>query len=291
VKVSLTTVALPHLSLEETVEFAARLGYAGIELRVRYIRPAEVGQPYTIQGNHKNDLNPANFVALAPRVKQLCDDHGLLIPALACRTTASELDDVRRLAEGAAICGCPLVRIGAPRRYDGSVPYREIYDEAVEAFGHALEVTRSFGVRGLLEIHGGTITVSASLAHRLVSNFPPESIGVIYDVQNMVREGFEGLRLGLDLLGPYLAHVHVGGHAPTPGQRDQIGTLGWSWQATDLSDGLLAVPPLLAELRRVGYDHFITVEDLRPELDPAVKFERAIEYLNRCLAVVEQPSP
>jgi sugar phosphate isomerase/epimerase len=121
VKVSLTTVALPHLSLEETVEFAARLGYAGIELRVRYIRPAEVGQPYTIQGNHKNDLNPANFVALAPRVKQLCDDHGLLIPALACRTTASELDDVRRLAEGAAICGCPLVRIGAPRRYDGSV--------------------------------------------------------------------------------------------------------------------------------------------------------------------------
>ena len=38
-----------------------------------------------------------------------------------------------RLAEGAALCGCPLVRIGASRRYDGTVPYRELYDEAVTA--------------------------------------------------------------------------------------------------------------------------------------------------------------
>jgi len=283
VKAALTTVALPHLSLEETVDFASRLGYDGIELRVRYLRPNESDQPYSIQGNHKNDLNPANFVGLAPRVKKLCDERGLAIPALAARTTATELDDIRRLSEGAAICGCPLLRIGAPRRYDGTVPYAEIYAEAVDAFGKALEITRSFGVRGLLEIHGGTVTVSASLAQRLVANFPPDSVGVIYDLQNMVREGFEGLRLGLDVLGPYLAHVHVGGHAPAPGARDASGTLGWNWQATDLPDGLLAIPPLLAELRRVGYRGFITVEDLRPNVDPAVKFGAAIEYLRRVM--------
>lgn len=280
-RLSLTTVALPHLSLEESVAFARRLGYDGIELRVRRIPAQAAGQPYSFWGNHKNDLNPDNFIALAPRIKQLCDDNGLAVPALASNATARELDDLKRLAEGAAICGCPLVRVGAPRRYDGAASYRELYPEAVEAFGQAIQAIKPFGVRALLEIHGGTIVVSASLAHRLVSNFAPDDIGVIYDVQNMVREGYEGARIAIDLLGPYLAHVHLGGHAPFPGERDTTDTLRWQWRATDLSDGLLPVPDLLAELRRVGYDRFLTVEDLRPDLDSEEKFGKAATYLHK----------
>lgn len=286
-RLSLTTVALPHLSLEETVAFARRLGYDGVELRVRRIPAAAVDQPYSFWGNHKSDVTPDNVVALAPRIKALCADQGLAIPALACNATARELDDLRRLAEGAAILGCPLVRVGAPRRYDGSVSYHDLYRETVDAFGQAIEVLRPFNVRALLEIHGGTITVSAGLAHRLVSNFAPEDVGVIYDVQNMVREGYEGARLGLDVLGRYLAHVHVGGHAPSPAERDATGTRRWQWHATDLADGLLSVPPLLAELHRVGYDGFITVEDLRPGLDAEEKFGQAATYLRH---VEEQAS-
>jgi sugar phosphate isomerase/epimerase len=278
---SLTTVALPHLSLEGTVAFARRLGYDGIELRVRRIPAAALGQPYSFWGNHRNDLNPDNFSALAPRIRELCADNGLAIPALASNATAADLDDLARLGEGAALCGCPLVRVGAPRRYDGSVSHHALHAEAVEAFGRAIETLRPFGVRALLEIHGGTITVSAGLAYRLVASFPPEAIGVIYDVQNMVMEGYEGARLGLDVLGPYLAHVHVGGHAPFPGERDTSGTLRWQWRATDLADGLLGVPELLTELRRVGYDRFITVEDLRPDVDAEQKFAAAIDYLRR----------
>ena len=172
-----------------------------------------------------------------------------------------------------------MVRVGAPRRYDGSVSYHEIYAEAVEAYGRALDIVRSFGVRGLLEIHGGTITVSAGLAYRLVANFPSERIGVIYDVQNMVREGYEGARLGLDVLGPYLAHVHVGGHAPHPGERDETGTLRWTWSQTELADGLLALPAILDELRRVDYRGFITIEDLRSDVDAETKFRTARSYL------------
>jgi hypothetical protein len=79
--------------------------------------------------------SPDTFVAQAPRIKELCADHGLSIPALASKATAVELDDIRRLAEGAALCACPLVRLAAPRSYDGSVPYRGLYAETVEAFG------------------------------------------------------------------------------------------------------------------------------------------------------------
>ena len=75
-KLSITTVALPRLTLEETVAFVARLGYDGLELRVRRVPSAAIGQPYSFWGNHRNDLNPDNFVALAPRIRQLCAEGG-----------------------------------------------------------------------------------------------------------------------------------------------------------------------------------------------------------------------
>jgi len=276
---SITTVALPHLSLEEMVQLASGLGYDGLELRVRRNPPQAAGQPYSFWGNHKLDLSPDNVVERAPAIRRLCADHGLSIPALASNATALDLDDLRRLADGAALLGCPLVRIGAPRRYDGSTSYQAIYRETLEAFARALTVVQSSGVRGLLEIHGGTITVSAGLALRLVERFSPSAVGVVYDVQNMVTEGYEGLRLGLDVLGPYLAHVHVGGHGPEPGARDADGTLRWSWRARDLSDGLIETPRLLGELRRVEYQGFITVEDFRPDLPAERKFGDALRYL------------
>ncbi|GIX08239.1 MAG: hypothetical protein KatS3mg115_2642 [Candidatus Poribacteria bacterium] len=39
--------------------------------------------------------------------------------------------------------------------------------------------------------------------------FRPEQVGVIHDAGNMVHEGFENYQMGCELLGPYLAHVHV----------------------------------------------------------------------------------
>ncbi len=279
VRYAITSVALPELTLDDTVALASRLGYDGIELRVRRVPEQAVGQPYSFWGNHRNDLTPDTFVEQARAIREACRNAGLSIPALACNASATDLEDLRRLAEGAAICGCPLVRIGAPRRYDGSVEYRVLYAEALEAFGRALDVVQSFGVRGLLEIHGGTITVSAGLALRLVEHFSPAAIGVIYDVQNMVKEGYEGMRLGLDVLGPYLAHVHIGGHGPEPGTRDANGTLDWTWRSRDVSDGLLSMPALLSELRRVGYRGFITVEDFRSDITVEEKFGGAIRYL------------
>ena len=275
---ALTTVALPHLSLEEIAAFASGLGYRGVELRVRRTPSAALDQPYSFWGRHRADITPGSFVALAPHIARVCADHGLHIPAIASNQTALDLDDTRRIAEGAAICGCPLVRIGAPRRYDGTTSYHDLYREAVDAFGPALEVTASHGVRGLLEIHGGTIAISAGLAYRLVSNFGPERIGVIYDVQNMVREGFEGFRLGLDVLGPYLAHVHVGGHRPLPVEGQASTAPRWTWERCPIAAGLIDTPALIAELRHVGYAGHISVEDFQ-EVDAERKFADAAAYL------------
>eukprot|EP01045_Picozoa_sp_COSAG04_P005930 COSAG04_NODE_283_length_18154_cov_432.957020_8_plen_234_part_00 len=182
-----------------------------------------------------SDVSPTNVLGKADEIKQLLADHGLSCCAFAASCEASELDEVRLLAEGAAAVGCPLVRLGC-RRYpaDGSLDYNEMFDEAVAHYAAALEVTRSFGVKIIVEMHGGTLHPSASLAHRIVSNFSSDNIGVIYDPQNMVMDGFETTPLAIQLLGDYLAHVHIGAHEPIRGELNADGVRQWTFRRTSM---------------------------------------------------------
>ena len=67
-KYSATTVMMPGCDLEETAALLSRLGYDGVEWRVRRIPDEQKGKPFGFWGNHKNDLSPDNIVDLAPRV-------------------------------------------------------------------------------------------------------------------------------------------------------------------------------------------------------------------------------
>ncbi len=187
---------------------------------------------------------------------------------------------MRKLAEGAAILGNVPVRVGAPRGYDRSRPYAQLYDEAVDAYGKALEVLKAAGQTAIIEIHGGTIMVSASLAHRIVSRFAPADIGVIYDANNMAKDGFETFRIGMELLGPYLKHCHAGGWRPVAGDRKPDGTLPWKYEGCDLSDSILDIPQFMADLQAVGYNGFVSIEDFRA-MDYERKLAPQLAYLKR----------
>ena len=113
-----------------------------------------------------------------------------------------------------------------------------------------------YGVRALVETHHKTITPSASLTHRLVSGFDPEHVGVLFDPGNMVFEGFEDYRMGLELLGPYLAHVHLKNARYAP-HKDGVWRPVWS----PLEAGVVDFRAFLAALRGVGYDGWLVLED------------------------------
>jgi sugar phosphate isomerase/epimerase len=273
-----TTVALPQFDMRETAELLSRLGFDGAEWRVRRIPEAEKGKPYSPWGNHRNDLSPDNLKARADELKAIGREYGLAIAGLAPGMQADQLDDIRLLAEGAVACGAPFFRVGAPKGYDRTTNYNDLYDEAVRAYEKALEITRSYGVRIILEIHAGTIMVSTSLVHRIVSQFDPKDIGVIYDTNNMTKEGFETYRIGLELLGPYLAHLHVGNHTPKPKKTLADGTVEWAWEGASLAAGLTHYPQVMADLKAVEFDGFISIEDFR-EMDAEEKLREGIGYL------------
>jgi sugar phosphate isomerase/epimerase len=279
-KVSATSVFLPHLDLEQTCAVLQQHGYDGIELRVRHYS----GDPNAAPGNwgrHVTDISPDNVLARAGEIKATLAAHHLTLAAFASNVSALELDTVKLLAEGAAATGCPLIRIGAPRGYDGKTNYFDLYDEAVRAFEKVIPITRAHGVRCLIEIHGGGIFVSASFAYRLLSRFDPADIGVIYDPQNMVSDGFETTPMALDLLGNYLAHLHVGGHLCVPGTTDEKGTVIWEYPGCRLQEGRYNHARLIAELHKRGYTGFISVEDFDPKRTPEQRLADAIDYLHR----------
>ena len=277
-KYSVTSVILPDLDVVETCRLLQELGYEGVEWRVRYTPPDAIGKGYSFWGEHKSDLSPANLAEKAAEVAHITADHGLAVPAIAASLRSDELDDIKRLADGVARMGTIPIRIGACCRYDRTANYHELYEEAVSSYAQAIEVLKPYGLKAFIEIHGGTIMVSASLAYRIASNFSPDEMGVIYDVNNMTLDGFETFRIGLELLGDYLQHCHAGGWRPVEKGRREDGTLDWGYEGTDLSDSILDIPLFLADLKAVGYDGFISIEDFR-DMDYREKLRRQIEYL------------
>ena len=275
---SATSVMLPQLTMEEQAELLQRLGFDGVEWRVRRVSDEQRAKPFSEWGAHKNDLTPENFAASAPKMKQVAADHGLAIAGIASNAPASDVEQVKLLAEGAAACGAPFVRVGCPRGYDRSVDYNVLYDETIETYGKALDAMAPFGVKAALEIHGGTIHVSASLAHRIVSHWSPDRVCVIFDPNNMIRDGVETTELALELLGPYVGHAHVGGHRPVAKGVDENGTRQWEWESIPLAEGLYDHARLLKKLKAMGYQHFISVEDFRG-LPAEEKLKEGIDYL------------
>src|SRR5690606_22279594 len=74
------------------------------------------------------------------------------------------------------------------------------------------EIARPLGAQVVIQIHHGNIVATASSARRLVDGLNPDFIAIMHDLGNTTIEGREGLlslKMGLEILGPYLAHVHI----------------------------------------------------------------------------------
>ena len=274
---SATTVMIPEYDLDETARLLSEMGYEGVEWRVRRISPEQRDKPYGPWGNVKNDLTPEKLAANPKALIETSKRYNLPVVGLATNVSADQLEDIRLLAEGCAACNAPFFRVGAPNRYPGAGNYNDLFQRAVDAYGKAIAIAHSFGARMVVEIHRGTLTVSASLAHRLVSHFDPTEIGVIYDLSNMTQEGFECAQLGIELLGPYLAHVHAGGHRPIQKEVREDGSVVWGWEGSSLASGLMNYEQCLKDLKTVGYTGYVSLEDFR-SLPTVEKLQEGLAY-------------
>ncbi|HJQ28201.1 MAG TPA: sugar phosphate isomerase/epimerase family protein [Rubrobacter sp.] len=251
-KVGVFTVGLPHLTPEEAVREIKDAGYEGVEWRVTRVPDGAKGESPSFWGNNLCTLEPTEEEAR--RARRLSEEVGLEVPGLGTYVAVGDLEAADEAMRFAVTAGAAQVRVGAGA-LDGS--YEASFAAAREFLAGVEDLARSHGVKALVEIHHRTICPSASLAHRLVSAFAPERIGVIFDPGNMAQEGFEDYRIGLELLGPYLAHVHIKNSAF---ERPDGGGV-WEPRWAPLEDGVVDFGSLFAALASVGYDGWLVIED------------------------------
>ena len=188
------TVMMPEYTLEEAAALLAKLGYNGVEWRVHSV-PSHLPDRVDFWRGNRATVDIDTIIARAPTVRKISEDAGLYIIGLGTYLSYKLIDDVERCMEAARIMGCDAIRVSAPK-YDGSENYNDLYEQSVDGYGRIEELARDYGVRANVEIHHGNICCSPSLAYRLVSNFDPDFVGVIFDPGNMAYEGFENWQLG-----------------------------------------------------------------------------------------------
>lgn len=265
-KLSVFTVATPDLTPEELAKTAAAAGIDGIEWRFKDIPADAVGEKPSFWRNNLCSIDPAASDAELERFKLAALNENVVNLSITPYLNNCDVAETEHVFKAAQKVGVPFIRVGVPG-YNKSQNYNDLFAKAVDYLHHVQELSQQYGVKGLVETHHQTITASAGLAHRLVSGFKPEHIGVLHDAGNMVHEGFENHRMGLELLGPYLAHVHVKNAAWSLTGEEENGIKLWKSDWTPINAGIVNWKQLLDDLKAVGYDGYLGIEDFSGQFD------------------------
>lgn len=259
-KWSVFTVATPDLNPEELAAAAQEAGVEGIEWRFKEIPKDAFQEDPSFWRHNRCSIDPEGteeeWLSFDKAVKQYNLRSIAVVPYLNC----GDMEGTERVMKAAKTLGASFIRAGVPG-YDGRTNYNDLYDQAVRYLDKVERLAADYGVKALVETHHKTIAPSAGLAHKLVSHFDSNHIGVLYDPGNMVHEGFENYRMGMELLGPYLAHVHVknAGYRMTK-SADGLHS-AWTGEWTSLAHGIVSWPQVLTDLKAVGYDGYLGIED------------------------------
>ncbi|MFT5088680.1 MAG: sugar phosphate isomerase/epimerase [Candidatus Latescibacterota bacterium] len=281
-KLCCTSVMLPRWTLDETFDQLSQAGYDAVELRCRY-NPEDATAEPAFWGRHLSDVSPDNIFEKAAAIRAAAQRSGVQVAALAPNFQVGQDETIRKVFAGAVAIDAqkpPLVRIGAPR-HDRTKPYMPQFLAARHGFAQLVEMAREYGVKVLYEIHVGTVAVSCSRTLELLRDLDPQHIGAIYDVPNMLRVGIEDTRMGMEILGPYLAHCHIGNGTPVEeGVDEESGRSKWKWQFSDVRVGVADIPQIVGDLKELGYGGCLSLEEFGPG-DDETKIRQQGAWLRR----------
>ena len=283
-KYSVFSASTPEWTPEETVTHLAAGGWDGVEWRI--IDQPDAGAPGYWAGN-RSTWPLTGLEDSLERIRQLTKGAGLAFSGIGGYVFCDQRDDVERMLRATADLGAAQVRIVSlplgtepfMKRGASGRPYPELLEQARRDYAWAAERAEALGVKVLLELHHNTITASASSAMRVVDGLNPEAIGVIHDLGNTVIEGWEQPLAAFEMLGPYLAHVHVKNVQWVHGADG-----AWSTDWASLEDGVADLDGYFRALRAVGYDGWVTVEDFTTQIPLEQRIASNLEVLRRAEA-------
>jgi sugar phosphate isomerase/epimerase len=256
-KFSVFTAATPDWDPAEAARRIAAIGYDGIEWR---ITDQDEADPPGFWAGNRATWPLTGLEGSVAEIAGITSEAGLEFSGIGGYALAPDRDDVLRTLRATAELGARQVRVRIP--FNDAQDYRTVFTQTRDDLEWASREAGALGVKVLVELHHQTISSSASAALRLVDGIDPRTIGVIHDLGNLVIEGEEDTRAGLQLLGEYLAHVHVKNAIwQRTGQTGLDGDVRWESAWAPLREGIASVPDYFRALAEVGYDGWVTLED------------------------------
>ena len=278
-KIGLQSVCAADLELEGVIALAKAQGLAGVELATGYsgrLRGEPAGPEWHV--------STTDLLASAERAALLTRQAGLEVFSLATRCETTDLELLESLCRAAHSIGCPHVRAG-PGRYDPALGFWGSMDRSRRQLRLAVERAREHGVRTVVELHDNTMANGVLACYELVRDFSPREVGIILDAANARLIGFQPWPEALDILGDYLAYVHVKDVAWV--RQDD----GFATTSAGPGEGLVEWSQLLKLLTARGYQGWLSIEDYRggwckknPEWPTERKVRQWKVFLDRILA-------
>lgn len=301
-RLSVFTASTPDWTPEEAARTLADQGWDGIEWRIVDQPDADPSAEPGFWAGNRATWPMTGLEEHVDDIARITREAGLEISGLGGYQPASDRANAERMIRAAAATGAGRTRITMPQL--GTGPYPELFEATRRDLEHLLPTAQDLGVTMLVELHHRTITASASSARRLLEGLDPTAVGVIHDLGNLLIEGWEDPAAGFQLLGEYLAHVHLknarwvaraasesaasegaaseGGASESRGADDR-GGIRWENEWATLRDGQGDVLAYLRALVDHGYDGWITLEDFSTELPLAERTADDLAYVSGLL--------
>ncbi|WP_123043889.1 sugar phosphate isomerase/epimerase family protein [Cohnella candidum] len=260
-RITVFTVATPDLEPAQLAAAAKRAGLDGIEWRYQDVPKPQKDAPSSFWGNNKCSIPTVWEEKDLEVFREAAARSGIQSAAVVPYLTPGDMAGTERVLRAARYLGASFIRLGV-HVYDRTRPFAELFAQQRRYLKQAEELCRAYGIKGIIETHHGTIAPTASAAYRLVEECDPAHIGVLYDPGNMVYEGYENYRMGMEILGPYLAHVHAKNAAWEQLPEDpEDGVTRWRVVWAGLKKGVVDWKQVIDDLRAVGYKGCIGIED------------------------------
>ena len=274
IKYGLNTNCLRNdFTRKEIVQLAKKAGVAGIEW-----------------GLHELETAAAD----AGEMTQLTLDAGLEVVGFINAPALWKTDLIRRWSEAVARHGAKMLRVSPPWyawNYEEALHQKESYVDQLnltrEGLSKLQDLGREFNLRYVVEIHAGSVAASPFGIRYIMDGLDPETVGVIWDPANMVIEGQVRSSGAVDLMGKYLAYVHVKNlewcrKNTAPGEKP-----AWDIQRRTIDQGMVDYEEIAFALKCSKFDGWMSFEELCTGKDNFVnEIRQGIAHLEKCFAAV-----
>lgn len=228
------------LSLEQTGDLIASMGFDGADLTVRpggYVLPEEVTQKL-------------------PQAVELLKSKGLIVPMITTNITDANEGYARSIFEAASRCGIKFAKLGY-WPYKGFGKINKQIKETRDLLKGIERLSIEYNVTAAIHTHSGAfLSANPAVVLMLLDGFDPVNICAYFDPGHVAAQGGPAAwEMGLDILSQYLRLIALKNFLYIRvALSEETGEVRWEHKMLPLREEIVSWPSLFKRLRELGFD-------------------------------------